>query len=109
MPRTKSKPQFWLDVELLPEVTALDPTTARQLTGNAGLAASQCDAVANRKVDAGGIPARFCRRMHCASVTICNIFAAHIPYARIGFPPLIQGLCTRTRHRRFTRDGEEWQ
>lgn len=48
VPRTRQRSQFWLDVELLPRITALDLAAARQMLGNADLNASACAMVADK-------------------------------------------------------------
>jgi RND family efflux transporter MFP subunit len=49
VPRTKEGPShFRLDVELLPQITALNLAVAAQMVGKTDLAASQCEVVVNR-------------------------------------------------------------
>ncbi|MCZ6774820.1 MAG: efflux RND transporter periplasmic adaptor subunit [Proteobacteria bacterium] len=48
VPRTTRRSHFWLDVELLPRVTALDLAAARQMFGKTDLTASACGIVVNR-------------------------------------------------------------
>ncbi len=47
--RTKSRSQFWLDVRLLPQITALDLSEAGQVAGKPGFAAEACETIVNRE------------------------------------------------------------
>ncbi|TDJ38601.1 MAG: efflux RND transporter periplasmic adaptor subunit [Gammaproteobacteria bacterium] len=49
VPRMESRSSFWLDVELLPRITALDLAAAAEVIGKTDLAASQCEVVVNRE------------------------------------------------------------
>ena len=49
VPRTEKRSRFWLDVELLPQITALDLTAAGQMHGKADLTASRCEIVDDRE------------------------------------------------------------
>jgi len=46
VPRTEKRTRFWLDVELLPQITALDLAAAEQTRGKADWTASRCETVA---------------------------------------------------------------
>ena len=45
VPRRKPQPRFWLDVELLPRITALDLAEATESLGRTDLATTPCDIV----------------------------------------------------------------
>lgn len=45
VPRTEKRSRFWLDVELLPQITALDLAAAEQTRGKADWTASRCEIV----------------------------------------------------------------
>lgn len=47
--RTESRSDFWLDVQLLPQITGLDLAAAGQALGKSGFAATACEAVVNRE------------------------------------------------------------
>ncbi len=47
--RTKSRSQFWLDVQLMPQITALDLAAAGQAIGRTGFTAAACETIVNRE------------------------------------------------------------
>jgi len=49
VPRRKAQSRFWLDVELLPRITALDLGEATELLGRSDLATTPCDIVTARQ------------------------------------------------------------